>query len=963
MRQHAIIAQIIGCVLAFSVAVVAQRNRISLLNNEYSGILVAIHESIPEDAYLIERIQEVFSSASSYLYEASEKRVYFKDVTILIPRTWSDSLADEAATYEKFCIANVVVDQPNPEYGDNPYVKQIQPCGQPGEYMHLTSQWLTDVAYSEYYWGESGKVVVHEWGHLRWGLFDEYAIDDNEHFYFDEIGRVEPTRCSADISGQSYDIYKNYRRCNTDPESGVMPGTGCRFFPDLYGNDGTSSFLYANYLDSVVHFCHSDPEKDQLSKHNRIATNRQNKLCEHRSSWDVMLTTPDFLNGNNSAREVGSTVPSFRVVQDVDERIVLVLDVSGSMEQNNRFNLMIQASTKYLRYTVPNNTYVGIVEFSTSAYKLSSLVFIDGPAARELLVSSLPTVAVGATCIGCGLQKGIEVLEAGPGLTASGGILFLISDGEENQIPNIADVKDELISKGVIVDTLAFSEAADDQLTKLSEDTNGLSFYYSESSESTALHDAFAATVTTRTCGDNIAAVQLVSYKANVTANGEITGQVPIDSSIGKNTAFFFFWQTSEVDVQLTSPSGLVISKGMEGYIVDNFTNTVVVEVPGQAEIGTWSYIVNNSDAVHQIIEVSVESKPSDESASPIRLTSTLSGYTITQSPPTAIVYAELSRGFVPVTGATVFAVVDRPEPQTNPPVELQLFDNGVGADITKDDGVYSAYFVDFIEATCPTSCRYSVQVTASDQDGNAVVSANGRMGALPKDLSIIPEPGEPSPVGDFSRIASGGVIQVADGVTYVQPGTDLLPPARINDLSVLSTSYDDQTIVLQWTATGNDMDQGTADHYDMRIASNFSSLVDDFLSATPIEEEYVLVGNLTSPLPSGSLEMLTIAMPSRGAGSSFYFALRAVDAAGNEGAVSNIAQSTLVVQPQPEQGLEAWEIALIAVGCFTGVALVVAVSAALVVSCKKGKRKNKIVDIDGEKQTEEYVNEVVQEI
>ena len=70
---------------------------------------------------------------------------------------------------------------------------------------------------------------------------------------------------------------------------------------------------------------------------------------------------------------------------------------------------MIQACVKYIRYTVPVNTYVGIVEFSTNAYTLSNLVFIDGPDAREDLVNSLPTFTGGATCIGCGLLKGVEV--------------------------------------------------------------------------------------------------------------------------------------------------------------------------------------------------------------------------------------------------------------------------------------------------------------------------------------------------------------------------------------------------------------------------------------------------------------------------------------------------------------------------------------------------------------------------
>ncbi|XP_077986031.1 calcium-activated chloride channel regulator 1-like [Glandiceps talaboti] len=923
----------------------SQRNTIELQNNAYSSMLIAIHESIAEDPYLIDRIKEVFTGASSYLFVASDNRVYFKNITILIPRTWSNNLTDQLATYEQFCIANAVVDQPNPEYGDTPYVKQMRPCGELGEYMHMTSRWLTDVEFSEYYWGDSGKVVVHEWGHLRWGLFDEYPIDDDEHFYLDENGRVEPTRCSEDITGRYLNIDKNYDKCNKNPNAGVLPDPGCRFFPDLKNNKGSGSFLFANYLDSVLHFCHSDSNKDQSSYHNKLAKNKQNKHCTYRSAWEVMAESPDFVDNNNPPLEFADTVPTFRIVQEVPLRIVLVLDLSGSMSTvsvNNRFNLMIQASTKYIMYTVPDGMYIGIVQFSDDAntYTLANLTLIDGVETREQLVGALPPAPGGGTCIGCGLLKGIETLEDGPGKTAAGGVLFLVTDGEENLSPTISDVTGELIQKEVIVDTLAFSENADDQLTELSEQTNGQSFYYSESTESTGLHDAFSATITDRVCSDSETTIQLVSYKTRVNGATDYEEYVFIDSTIGEETTFFFFWETAEVKITLVSPSGNIISKGSPEYKVDIATNAVIIEILTETEVGRWNYTVRNPSPVGQIVEVSVQSKSSDPNNPGIQLTTSLSSPLITQSPPMAIIYADLHNGYSPVTGATVSAVVDRPEPIKNPSVEIQLLDNGVGADLTAGDGVYSAYFVDFVEASCPSSCRYSVQVKANDKNGNAAITKTSKVGAYPIDLSVLPTPGDPSPVGDFNRVASGGALQIDDSVQYTPPGSDLLAPGRITDLKIVATSYEDGVIVLQWTATGDDLDQGTAHHYDLRYATTFSAVFDNFDKAANITDDDVIAGNLTTPLPASQIESVSVLLESLGTGSTYYFAIKAVDEAGNVGDISNIGQTTLV-PPLEESELESWEIALIVIGSVIAAGILVSVVIAMVFHYKKSAGKN----------------------
>ena len=93
-----------------------------------------------------------------------------------------------------------------------------------------------------------------------------------------------------------------------------------------------------------------------------------------------------------------------------------------------------------------------------------------------------------------------QVLEANGG-SASGGTLILVSDGKENQEPDINAVTPTLVHKSVTVHTILISEAAEPKLIKLAADTNGNSFFDSGSIDSTDLVSAFRSTVSDEDSG------------------------------------------------------------------------------------------------------------------------------------------------------------------------------------------------------------------------------------------------------------------------------------------------------------------------------------------------------------------------------------------------------------------------------------------------------------------------------
>ncbi|XP_070559929.1 calcium-activated chloride channel regulator 1-like [Ptychodera flava] len=762
----AIIRRVLGCTLfllfSYSVDGLLPRSKITLQNNEYSGILIAINEGIRENVEILDNLKEMLTDASSLLYQATKQRAYFKDITILIPRTWSDNITNVLATTEIFDTANVIVDAQNDRWGDNPYSNQFGPCGKGAEFTHLTERFILDKDWTLYTYGDPARVIVHEWGHLRWGLFDEYATTDTGHFYLNEKRHVEITRCSDRVTGTEYDVMTG-DQCNLKPGSGqcrtciadsiptwiinrrrrVHSCSQVSWIQSLFAmalvitachTSDISLTIYTcmsprvitiTHIPKVTEFCHSDKSGDKKSLHNAMAPNDQNIQCSYKSSWDVMLESEDFASNSNPPRPGADTTPNFRIVKAAPLRIVLVLDVSGSMNTNNRIGILNQLASKYIKATVPDNNFVGIVEFSDSATITSQLVELQSATDRDTLANLLPTTVTGSTCIGCGLNRASDVLENG-GKDARGGIILLITDGQENVDPRIDDVTPGLINKGVLVDTIAFTNNADIKLLDLSTNTYGLPFFYPEGGYSTGLGDGLSTTITSRLGSSTDVPIELESISVPITPGSTYYGYTFIDATIGKNTKFFFLWATSQISVIVRRPNGGVIDDSSPEYRLDNPRKSVYVEISGIAEPGEWFYEISGPS---QSVQVSIQSGVRD-GALPIRVSTSTSDTLVTEIPPSISIYTQVRLGYTPIIGADVTATVERPA--SYPPVDVKLLDNGAGADIKKDDGVYSGVFLDFVTATCP-DCRYNIKVNAKGGDGiTGVCVTNANSGVLP---------------------------------------------------------------------------------------------------------------------------------------------------------------------------------------------------------------------------------------
>jgi len=146
------------------------------------------------------------------------------------------------------------------------------------------------------------------------------------------------------------------------------------------------------------------------------------------------------------------------------------------------------------------------------------------------------------------------------------------------------------------------------------------------------------------------------------------------------------------------------------------------------------------------------------------------------------------------------------------------------------------------------------------------------------------------SPTINAGYDISGIVTRDYDGVTRPQgAGVDIgayeyavdsTPPAAVTDLG--ASSVTGSTVVLGWTAPGNDGNSGKAASYDIRYSTSPITNA-NWASATQVSGE-------PSPSSAGTIEIFTVSGLTTNI--TYYFALKTTDYAGNTSSISDIASA-----------------------------------------------------------------------
>ncbi|XP_026970042.1 calcium-activated chloride channel regulator 1 [Sagmatias obliquidens] len=845
---------------------------IQLNNNGYEGIVIAVDPNVPEDETLIQQIKDMVTEASPYLFEATEKRFYFKNVAILIPQNWNTKPEYVKPKLETYKNADVLVAEPNPTGNDGPYTEHMGGCGEKGNKIYLTPGFLAGKKLLQY--GPQGRVFVHEWAHLRWGVFNEY--DNDQKFYLFNK-RKKPVICPSTITGKNV-LQKCQggscvtQSCKSDRVTGLYE-KGCEFIPNEFQTE-KASIMYSQSIRSVVEFC---TEKN----HNKEAPNEQNKKCNLRSTWEVIQGSEDFKKTTPMTTQPPK--PTFSLLQIRQRIVCLVLDKSGSMTTGDRLKRLNQAGKLFLLQTVEQGSWIGMVTFDSAAYVKSELVQINSATERDTLARSLPTVASGGTSICSGIQSAFTVIRKK--YPTDGSEIVLLTDGEDSTISSCFN---EVKQSGVIIHTVALGPSAARELEELSKMTGGLQTYASDQVQNNGLMDAFGA-LSSGNGAVSQRSIQLESKGLTLQNSQWLNGTVIVDSTVGKDTLFLITWTTDIPQILLWDPSG----KKQDGFLVDTYIKMAYLQIPGIAKVGIWKYSLQASS---QTLTLTVTSRASSGTLPPVTVTSKMNKDT-GKFPSPMVVYAKIHQGSLPILRAKVTALIESVDGKT---VTLELLDNGAGADATKDDGVYSRYFTAY-----DTNGRYSVKVWALGGVDTATQKGipqqtramyipgwieNGQVKWNPPRPEINKDDLQGKQVC-FSRTSSGGSFVASD--VPKAPIPDLFPPCKITDLK--AKIQGDSLINLTWTAPGDDYDHGRAHKYIIGISTNILDLRDKFNDSLQVNTTHL------SPKEANSEEVFVFKPENITFtnGTDLFIAVQAVDKVNLKSEISNIAQVSLFIPPE----------------------------------------------------------------
>ncbi|NWZ20376.1 CLCA2 regulator, partial [Asarcornis scutulata] len=909
----------VGAALLLLALVAAGEAAAVLREGGYEGLLVAVHPRLPEDGRLLASLQDMITEASLYLFNATRGRVYFRSVKILVPPTWKDKSYEKPKheTYEK---ADVIVANPYWKYGDDPYTLQHEACGKMGKYIHFTPNFLVNDYLTDIY-GSRGRAFVHEWAHLRWGVFDEY--DTDRPFYVTEKNQVKVTRCSSDLTG-IYVCEKNSctdGSCVINKLSGLFK-EGCAFIPER-NQTAVSSIMYMQSLSSVAEFCNEH-------NHNREAPNLQNQMCDYRSTWEVIKNSTDFENNPPLTNSSLITPPSFLLLQKRDRVICLVLDVSNTIAGGSCINRLHQAAELYLLQIVEENSYVGIVTFSDRGEIKTHVLQIVSDDARKQLASYLPTAPGGDRANVCaGLQLAHEVIRKKEG-NLNGSEIILVTGGQDNSTSRCFF---EMINSGSIIHTITVASSAAKEIKHFSKETGGLKYFVPERLDFSDLLDVF--TYVLSRSGDTFnQSVQIESASESIGGYKQLRRAVTIDSTVGIETFFVATWQAAEPpEINLIDPNGK--SYTSKDFVFDLVFHVARLQIPGIAETGEWTYTLTNVHLAPQVLTMTVTSRAANSTIPPVAVKIHMSK-DINYYPSAMVVYVQVSHGFSPVLGASVTAVIS---PENGDPISLELLDNGAGSDIIKNDGIYSKYLFSF-----PGNGRYSLK--AHVQANRTIVPQTAKLWShamyIPgyvENGKLKMNPSRPPGIKSDIQVRRGGFHRTAVGESFIisavpmGPHADVFPPCKIVDLVA---RIEDDKVILSWTAPGNDFDKGRAASYEIRISESPLELRDSFYNTGLVNTSTL------SPQQAGCKEIFAFKPEAFTTGNItiIYVAMRAIDDVFLHSEVSNIAQAVKFVPPMvyPTSNMEFSfsTILLLVFGLLTVVCITVSTTLCLVKKTKK---------------------------
>lgn len=337
----------------------------------------------------------------------------------------------------------------------------------------------------------------------------------------------------------------------------------------------------------------------------------------------------------------------------------------------------------------------------------------------------------GSTSIGGGLQRSQQLLDnASPDLPRA---IVLLSDGQENTPPYVANVLPQIRDAQTTVHTIGLGRDADQRLMlSIAAQTGGTYNYAPTPEQLMRIYNTISGAISNRQT--------LVTANGSIAPGSVVTQEVTIDRSISEAT-FWVSWANAGARVTLTlqTPSGLSIDPGTPAtnpdvrYVAGATYAYYRIRTPTLTP-GVWRMRVSRAApapaAVSEEVTLS-EGVIEDQRASAsttdepfvvraaARADLTLgfdtdkTGYLTTEPIVCFVTLAEEA----PITDATVLLSVQYPGQTT--PFTVPMHDDGLHGDGAAGDGVYAAVL---IGPRDPGTATFTVTASGSTSRGEPFV-------------------------------------------------------------------------------------------------------------------------------------------------------------------------------------------------------------------------------------------------
>jgi uncharacterized protein YegL len=267
----------------------------------------------------------------------------------------------------------------------------------------------------------------------------------------------------------------------------------------------------------------------------------------------VSVTTS---SGTVSDTEIAAV--SYAEANNVD--VDLVIDRTGSMK-GDKIDAAKNASKQFVDF-MRNGDMIGVVSFNTSATTNFPLTTISPPSSGDTKTQAKDAIdainALGFTSIAVGLQRGQEQLTT-LGQASHPWAIILLSDGQENNAPWVADVLPGIVSSKTVVYTIGLGSGADEALLMdIASQTGGTYNFAPGPEQLAAIYNTIVGEVTNQQT--------LLSETGTAQAGVIDTKSVVVDSTISEAT-FSISWSNSAetITLQLKKPDGTIIDASNAG--------------------------------------------------------------------------------------------------------------------------------------------------------------------------------------------------------------------------------------------------------------------------------------------------------------------------------------------------------------------------------------------------------------